>query len=83
MNAATITGGFMESKICRLITEGLNGKEDRICDLYYNDPMFHKIYHILNQHGEDKPEMILDIILNLCEDRRNTMNELIKKIQES
>lgn len=63
----------MNSKIVMLINEAIQNKDNRICNLFENDPLFHKSYHLLRQFGEDNPELILEIIVTACEEKRETM----------
>jgi hypothetical protein len=71
----------MGSKIAELIICALENRDERICRLYENDPLFHKAYHLLNQHG-DKPEVILEILMAVCELKNETMNKLIEVTQQ-
>lgn len=73
----------MNSKIVMLINEAIQKRDERICNLFENDPLFRKSYHLLHQVGEDNPELILDIIAAACEEKRETMNKLIKIIKEN
>jgi hypothetical protein len=73
----------MNSKIVMLINEAIKNRDKRICNLFENDPLFKRTYHLLHELDEDKPELILDIIITACEQKKEAMDKLIEKIRET
>lgn len=70
----------MKSEIVRIINKKLANKDDRICSLFANDPMFNAAYQKLNQLG-DNSELLLDIIACACETKNNYLNQLDEVIR--
>jgi hypothetical protein len=72
----------MGSKIVQLIFDKLKNKDKKVCELFSNDPFFRSLFKVLHQCGDDKPELILNIIIALCESRKEIADKLIKVAQE-
>lgn len=65
----------MNAQICILIEKALKNKDQKIYKLFLNDPFFKNIYNVL-RHNEDNPEIILNIIVELCNCRQSLWEEL-------
>jgi hypothetical protein len=66
----------MSSSVRLLINNRISNKDERICNLFYNNPYFHHFYNLLNNPETDDTEVIIHAIVTLCEQN----HELIKKL---
>ena len=66
----------MSDSVRLLINNSIRNKDERICNLFYNNPYFHHFYNLLNNPETDDTEIIIQAIVTLCEQN----HELIKKL---
>ena len=66
----------MNGSVRLLINDIIRDKDERICNLFYNNPYFHHFYNLLNNPETDDTEVIVDTIVTLCEQN----HELNKKL---
>lgn len=74
--------GEVKSSIAILISKKMCNGDERTRRLFYNDPFFHAAYKKLLECGNNESDVILDIIMSLCESRKETSDMAIKTAQE-